>query len=68
MICLKAFLNKKLCWEVKVIALKCDVCGSEIEPTNLGFVKNPRDGEKVTKCKGCHEVNRPQKESSYTLI
>ncbi|MFP4116014.1 MAG: hypothetical protein ACLFTQ_02315 [Candidatus Aenigmatarchaeota archaeon] len=53
---------------MKAITLKCDICGCEVDISNLGFVKNPRDGERVAKCKSCHEVNRPKKESSYTLL
>lgn len=50
------------------MALKCDICGCELDGSNLGFVKNPRDSDRVTKCRDCHEVNRPKKESSYTLL
>ena len=58
---------------MRVLKLKCDICGKSLNFSNIGFVSHPHEDhlKAVMRCKGCHnkiKEKKRQRNSSYMII
>jgi len=56
-----------------VLKLKCDMCGTVLGATNIGFVSHPQEDhlKAIMRCKKCHskiKEKKRQRNSSYLII
>ncbi len=55
------------------IKLKCEMCGTSLNSTNIGFVSHPQEEhlKPTMRCKKCHskiKEKKRQRNSSYMII